>query len=159
MERERVKHVYKVLAYLIAVEVAVQAAAAVWFEAGLTVFIGQGGVLDKTLAESGEVPFIEVFGLVVHGLNGMFAIPALALILLICSFWAKVPGAVKAAGLVLLLVVLQVTFGIMGGNIPLMGAVHGINALLLFAAALYAARLKAAAQVPATREAQPAAHA
>lgn len=139
------KGVYKVLAYLIAIEVAVQASMVVWFEAGLGQYIGGGGVIDKTLAESGELPFPEFAGVIVHALNGMFAIPVLALLLLICSFWAKIPGAVKAAGLVVLLVALQITLGILGHDIPLAGAVHGINALLLFAAALYAARREAAA--------------
>ncbi|MFI7703135.1 hypothetical protein [Nonomuraea sp. NPDC049480] len=147
------KHVYKVLAYLVAIEVAVQAAMVVWFEAGLGKFIEGGGVVDKTLAESGEAPFPEFLGVIVHGINGMIAIPVLALLLLISSFWAKVPGAVKAAGLVLLLVVLQVTFGIVGHSISLVGAVHGLNALLLFTAALYAARRGAAGKAPAMPEA------
>jgi hypothetical protein len=148
------KHVYKVLAYLVAIEVAVQAAMVVWFEAGLGLFIEGGGVVDKALVENGEAPFPELLGVIVHAFNGMIAIPVIALLLLISSFWAKVPGAVKAAGLVLLLVVLQVTFGILGHSIPFVGLVHGLNALLLFATALYAARRVAAVKVPATPGAQ-----
>ncbi|MEV1174509.1 hypothetical protein [Nonomuraea sp. NPDC049784] len=143
------KQVYKVLAYLVAIEVAVQASMVVWFDAGLSKWIDGGGVADKTLVESGEAPFPEFLGVIIHGMNGMFVIPALALLLLISSFWAKVPGAVKAAGLVLLLVVLQVTFGLFGHDIPLVGAVHGINALLLFGSAIYAARRGAAVSAPA----------
>ncbi|GAA2413260.1 hypothetical protein [Nonomuraea africana] len=151
------KHVYKVLAYLVAIEVAVQAAMAVWGDAGLGKWISEGGVLDKSFSESGGTPFPEVAGLIGHALNGMFVIPAIALLLLISSFWAKVPGAVKAAGLVLLLVVLQVTFGVVGHSVPLVGAVHGLNALLLFTAALYAARRGAAVSPPVTTQPQPAA--
>jgi heme A synthase len=143
-----VKHVYKVLAYLVAIEVAVQAAVMVWGDAGMGKWVSEGGVLDKTLGESGEMPFPELIGLIIHGINGMIAIPVIALLLLISSFWAKVPGAVKAAGLVVLLVVLQVTFGILGHDIPLIGAVHGLNALLLFTSALYAARRGAAVRAP-----------
>jgi hypothetical protein len=146
------KSVYKVLAYLVAIEVAVQAAVMVWGDAGLGKWIGEGGVVDKTLAESGEAPFPEFVGLIIHGINGMIVIPVVALLLLISSFFAKVPGAVKAAGLVLLLVVLQVTFGIVGHSIPLVGAVHGLNALALFTAALYAARRGAAVKAPAMPE-------
>ncbi|MGP3964181.1 hypothetical protein ACTWPT_50295 [Nonomuraea sp. 3N208] len=142
------KHVYKVLAYLVAIEVAIQAAVMVWGDAGLGKWVEGGGVVDKTLAESGEAPFPEFIGLIIHGINGMIAIPVIALLLLITSFWAKVPGAVNAAGLVLLLVVLQVTFGIVGHSIPLVGAVHGLNALLLFTTALYAARRGAAVSAP-----------
>ncbi|TMR08652.1 hypothetical protein ETD86_46820 [Nonomuraea turkmeniaca] len=141
------RNVYKVLAYLVAIEVAVQAAVMVWGDAGMGKWIDEGGVLDKTLGESGEMPFPEFMGLIIHAFNGMIAIPVIALLLLISSFWAKVPGAGKAAGLVLLLVALQVTFGILGHNIPLVGAVHGLNALLLFTAALYAARRGAAVRV------------
>ncbi|MBE1593475.1 hypothetical protein ACFPOI_22670 [Nonomuraea angiospora] len=134
------KHVYKVLAYLVAIEVAVQASMVVWADAGLGLWVEGGGVVDKTLMESGEPPFAEGLGLMVHGMNGIFVIPVLALLLLISSFWAKLPGAVKAAGLVLLLVVLQIAFGLVGHSIPMVGLVHGLNALLLFTAALYAAR-------------------
>ncbi|MEV4110691.1 hypothetical protein [Nonomuraea sp. NPDC049695] len=142
------RQVYTVLAYLIAIEVAVQASMVVWFDAGLGKWVGEGGVIDKTLVESGQAPFPEFMGVVIHGMNGMFVIPPLALLLLITSFWAKVPGAVKAAGLVLVLVVLQVTFGLFGHDIPLVGAVHGINALLLFGSAIYAARRGAAVNGP-----------
>ncbi|MEV4581308.1 hypothetical protein AB0K16_49550 [Nonomuraea jabiensis] len=150
------KHVYKVLAYLVAIEVAVQASMVVWADAGLGLWVEGGGVVDKTLMESGETPFAEALGLMVHGMNGIFVIPVLALLLLISSFWAKLPGAVKAAGLVLLLVVLQITFGLLGHSIPLVGLVHGLNALLLFTAALYAARRGAAvspAAVPGSQHA------
>ena len=49
-----------------------------------------------------------------HGMNGMMVIPALALLLFISSFFAKVPRGVAFAGGVLALVVLQVTLGLMG---------------------------------------------
>ncbi|WP_188190339.1 hypothetical protein [Nonomuraea sp. SYSU D8015] len=153
------KNVYKVLAYLVMIEVAVQAAMVVWADAGFGKWIAEGGVADKTLAESGEAPFPEFLGLMIHGMNGMIVIPVIALLLLIASFWAKVPGAVKAAGLVLLLVVLQVTLGIVGHSIPMVGALHGLNALLLFTTALYAARRVAAAKAaPVTTAAQHAVH-
>lgn len=139
------KHVYKVLAVLVAIEVAVQSAAVVWGDAGLSKWVGEGGVLDNTFAESGGTPFPELAGMMVHAFNGMIAIPVLALLLLVSSFWAKAPGAVRAAALVLVLVVLQVAFGIAGHSVPVAGAVHGLNALLLFLAAVHAARRAGAA--------------
>ncbi|GAA2858677.1 hypothetical protein [Nonomuraea rubra] len=139
------RNVYKVLAYLVAILVAVQSAMAVWGDSGLNKWIAEGGVLDKSVSESGEAPFPEVLGLVVHGLNGKIVIPIVALLLLMSSFWAKVDGAVRAAALVLLLVVLQIGFGTFSGSLPLVGAVHGVNALLLFVVALHAARRPAAA--------------
>ncbi|MET7328247.1 hypothetical protein [Nonomuraea sp. NPDC005650] len=151
------EHVYKVLAYLVAIEVAVQASMVVWADAGLGLWVEGGGVVDKALMESGETPFAEALGLMIHGMNGIFVIPVLALLLLISSFWARLPGAVKAAGLVLLLVVLQIAFGLVGHSIPLVGLVHGLNALLLFTVALYAARRGAAASPAAVPGAQHAA--
>ncbi|GAA2292743.1 hypothetical protein GCM10010149_45580 [Nonomuraea roseoviolacea subsp. roseoviolacea] len=144
--------VYKVLAYLVAVEVAVQAAVMVFGDAGLGKWVGQGGVLDKTVLESEASPFPEVVGFMAHGINGMMVIPVIALLLLISSFFARVPGAVKAAGLVLLLVAVQVTLGLVGHDIPALGALHGLNALLLFSSALYAARRDRSAAVPVPAE-------
>jgi uncharacterized membrane protein YphA (DoxX/SURF4 family) len=131
--------VYKVLAYLVAIEVAVQAMALVFADAGMGKWVEQGGVLDKAVMESGGSPFPEVVGFMIHGINGMMVIPVIALLLLISSFFTKIPGAVKAAGLVVVLVAIQVTLGLVGHQIPAVGALHGLNALLLFSAAVYAA--------------------
>ncbi len=131
------RSVYKVLAFVIAAEVAIQAMAMVFAIAGLGKWVDEGGVLDKAVMENGEPPFAEGIGFFIHGMNGMMVIPALALILLIVSFFAKVPGGVKWAGAVFLLVVLQVTLGILGHSIPALGALHGLNALLLFSAAVH----------------------
>ncbi|MEU8268563.1 hypothetical protein AB0B89_15505 [Sphaerisporangium sp. NPDC049002] len=133
------KPVYKVLAYLVAVEVAVQAMAVVFADAGLKKWVEQGGVLDKAVIESDASAFPEIVGFVIHGINGTMVIPLIAVLLLISSFFTKVPGAVKAAGLVLLLVVVQVSLGVVAHDIPALGALHGLNALLLFGAAVYAA--------------------
>ncbi|GII64285.1 hypothetical protein Skr01_43700 [Sphaerisporangium krabiense] len=145
------KLAYKVMAYLIAVEVAVQAAMIVLADAGLSKYVEQGGVFDKATMESDASPFPEIVGFMIHGINGMMVIPVAALLLLIFSFFTKVPGAVKAAGLVLLLVVVQIALGILGHDVSALGAVHGLNALLLFATALYAARRDRAAQAVAAR--------
>ncbi|GLX10565.1 hypothetical protein [Microbispora sp. NBRC 16548] len=133
------KLVYKVLASLVAAEVAVQAMMVVLGDAGLFKYVEQGGVIDKASAESGGMEFPEFFAFVVHGINGMMVIPVIALLLLISSFFAKVPGAVKGAVLVILLVAVQVSLGLLGHEIPALGALHGLNALLLFSAAVHAA--------------------
>jgi hypothetical protein len=151
---------YKVLAYLVAAEVAVQAMAIVWGIAGLGRWVDGGGVFDKAVIESQGTPFPEVVGILVHGINGMFVIPALALLLLIVSFFTKVRGAIKWAVIVFVLVVVQGQLGELGHDFPLAGAVHGLNAMALFGVALYAGRrLRAAAAVgveqPETRTAAP----
>lgn len=130
---------YKVLAWLIAAEVMVQAAAIVYAIAGLGIWIDQdGGVLDKATMESEGTPFPEIVGFMIHGLNGQMIIPVLALILMIVSFFAKVPGGVKWAGFVLLAVVVQVLLGMFLHEVSALGMLHGINALILFGLAAMA---------------------
>jgi heme A synthase len=134
------KSVYRVLAYLIAIEVVVQAMAMVYAVAGLGKWVEDGGVMDKSVMESDATPFPEVAGFAVHGINGMMVVPLIALLLLVVSFFAKLPGAVKWAAVVLLLVALQITLGLVGHAVPALGALHGLNALLLFTAAIHTAR-------------------
>lgn len=134
------KHVYRVLAYLVAAEVMVQAMVMVFAVAGLGKWVETGGVLDKAVVENGQSPFPEIVGFAIHGMNGMMIIPGIALLLLISSFFAKIPGAVRWAALVLLLVVVQITLGLVGHAIPAVGGLHGLNALVLFTAAVYTAR-------------------
>lgn len=132
--------VYRVLAYLVAAEVAVQAMAVVFAVAGLGKWVQDGGVLDKAVMESEQSAFPEVVGFIIHGINGMMVIPLIALLLLICSFFARISGGVRWAGLVLLLVVVQINLGFLGHGVPALGALHGLNALVLFAAAIHTAR-------------------
>jgi len=135
---------YKVLAYLVAAEVAVQAMVMVWAIAGLGKWVDGGGVFDKSVIEgsieSGAMPFPEVFGILVHGINGTFVVPGISLLLLIVSFFTKVRGAIKWALIVFVLVVAQGQIGFLGHEFPLAGLLHGLNALALFGVALYAAR-------------------
>ncbi len=132
--------VYKVLAYVVAAEVVIQAMAIVFAIAGLNRWVDNGGVFDKAVADSRPASFSEGVGFAIHGINGTMVVPLLALLLLISSFFVKAPGAVNWAALVLLLVVVQVILGQFGRGIPAVGALHGLNAMLLFAAALYTAR-------------------
>ena len=131
---------YKVLAYIVAAEVAIQAMVMVWAIAGLGVWVDNGGVFDKSIMESGALPFTEVIGILVHGINGTFVVPAIALALLIVSFFTKVRGAIKWAVIVFVLVVVQGQIGFLGHEFPLAGALHGLNALALFTVALYTGR-------------------
>jgi hypothetical protein len=147
---------YKVLAYLVAAEVAVQAMVMAWFISGLIKWVLNGGVLDMSIEIEGAFP--EIFGILVHGINGFFVIPALALLLLIVSFFTKVRGAIKWAAIVLVLVAVQALLGAFGHDFTLAGALHGLNALALFAAALYAGRrLRAVAPAAVEHEQTPAA--
>ena len=88
---------YRVLAYLLALEVVVQAAAIAWAVFGLSTWIENGGVLDKAGMESDGTAFDGVLGFAIHGINGQMIVPAIALILFVVSFFARFPGAVAWA--------------------------------------------------------------
>jgi hypothetical protein len=144
---------YRIFSFAICALVALQAATHAWGSAGLDVYIAGGGVIDGS-AMDGPPAFPEIVGFMIHGMNGMFVIPTLALLLFIFSFFVKAPRAVAFAGGVLALVVVQVTLGLFGHSIPLLGFLHGVNALLLFTTALLAGlnvskrRVEAASAAP-----------
>jgi hypothetical protein len=134
------KSAYRVIAYIIAAEVAIQAAAVAYAIFGLGVWVDkEGGVLDKASMES-DLDFTGVIGFPIHGMNGMMLIPLIALIFLIVSFFARIPGGVKWAALVLLTVVVQVALGLFGHENANLGILHGLNALLLFSLAVMAGK-------------------
>ncbi|HEX2144337.1 MAG TPA: hypothetical protein VHG10_07510 [Glycomyces sp.] len=148
---------YRVLAYIIAIEVAIQAAVMVFAIAGLGIWVQEGGVFDKAVMESEEPPFPEVVGFMIHGINGMMIIPAIALLLLIASFFAKVRRGIVFALVIAALVVIQIYLGLFGHEAAVFGMLHGINALALFTVALWAGlRAKKPAGEPAVREHAPA---
>lgn len=132
---------YRVLAYAVAVLVGAQAAFHAWSSSGLGLFVAQGGVVDKAFMENtgGELPFPEIAGFMLHGMNGMVVIPVVALALLVVSFFTKARGLSIRAAIVLGLVALQVFLGLAGHSLSLAAMAHGFNALVLFAAALVAA--------------------
>ena len=131
---------YRILAIIIAAEVVVQAMMMVFAVAGLGKYITDGGVVDKAAMEDEDLKFTGAAGFMVHGINGMMIIPLLGLALLVVSFFAKVPGGVKLAAIVLGSIVVQVFAGILGHDAPYIGMIHGLNAFVLFSAAVYAAR-------------------
>jgi hypothetical protein len=133
------KTAYRILAYLIALEVLVQAGAIAYALAGLGTWIQHGGVLDKAAMESETTDFPGVVGFMVHGMNGMMITPVIALLLFIVSFFAHVRGGVQLAAIVLGAVAVQVTLGIFSHGMPWLAGVHGVLAVLLFGVALYAA--------------------
>lgn len=145
------RQTYKILAHTIAGLVAVQAAVMVFAVAGLGNWVMDGNSLTEATMES-EPDFTGAIGFMLHGMIGMMLIPLLALVLLIVSFFAKIPGGVKWAAIVLGLVVLQVFLGLMGHETAWSGLLHGLNALILFTVALGTGRMVSA---PAAGAASP----
>lgn len=133
------RQAYRVIAGLIALGVLVQAAAvaAGWF---------------MVIADSEEADVIinsdydGNIGHAIHGIVGFNLMPLLGLILLIVSFFAKIPGGVKWAGFTLLAIIVQVVLGLISFSIGGLGALHGLNAFVVFGVAAYAARRAALAE-------------
>lgn len=113
---------YRALAGLIAIGVVLQAA---WIALAWFIVIND--------AEGGAVFDENSDGNIGHALHsfGWLVIAVLALALLIVSFFAKIPGGVKWALIVVGVVVLQVALGIFSYELPAIGALHGINAFVL----------------------------
>jgi len=143
------KSTYRVLAQLIAIGVLLQAmtVALGWFM--VLKDVDDGAVFDKNTDFN--------FGQVAHGIIGMMVMPLLALLLLIVSFFAGIAGGVKWAAIVLGLVVLQIALAFAAWGAPVIGALHGANALALIAVAgmagKRAASQPAAAAAPTSTEA------
>ncbi len=131
---------YRFLAYAIDGLIMVQAAVMAWAIFGFGKYIDDGNSFSKSQMESSDWNFTEERGFMVHGINGQMLIPLVGLILLIVAFFAKVPGGTKWAGMLFGGIVVQVALGIFGHGLPLLGLLHGANALLLFWLAWKAAK-------------------
>lgn len=127
------KATYRVFAYLIALGVVAQAMSMALGAFTMIHDIDEGLVVDKNFDDFN-------FGQMMHGQVGMMVMPALAILFLIVSFFAKVPGGVKWAGITFLLVALQITLAFVAFGAPVVGALHGLNALALLSVAAYAGR-------------------
>lgn len=130
---------YKVLAFLIVGLVAVQAAAHAWASSGLVKYLIQGGTIDFESTEAPPVP--EFLGLMIHGMNGLYVIPAVAITLLIVALLTRSTRAIIWAGVIVGLVALQITLGLLGHETTALALLHGLNAIVLAGAALAAGLL------------------
>jgi hypothetical protein len=135
---------YRILADIIAIGVAVQAMVMVFAVAGLFHWINdQGGSVDAAVVDSWEddhPTFQGAIGVPLHQMIGTFVIPLVALALLVVAFFAAVDGGMNWAAIIVVSVIVQVAAGISAGDAPWIGLVHGLNAFVLFSAAIVAAR-------------------
>lgn len=122
---------YRYLAYAIPVLVAVQAAAIAFAFFGLSHWIDDGNQLTKASMESDSTNFTGVVGFMIHGMVGEMLIPLVAIVLLVVSFIAKVPGGSKWAAFIVLDIVLQIALAFTAFGAPVVGMLHGLNALFL----------------------------
>lgn len=156
---------YRILAYTIAALVVVQAFAIAWGFFGLSDWISNdNGVLNKqTLENAGEggMLYSAELGFAIHMFFvGTILIPLASLVLLATSFFAKVPGGVVWAAVIVGLVVLQVFVlpALSRAIDPSLGGLHGLNAMVIFAVAVMAGKRvsKRVAAAPARAETVPA---
>lgn len=130
--------VYLWLARIITLLVVIQAMTIAWAYFGLNQYLlDDGGTLDKAALESETLDFPGAAGLDLHSIAGERVLPVLALLLVIVAFFAKVPKGVVIALVIFGLVILQVVVSKIG-NAEL-GLIHGLNAFLIFGAAMAAA--------------------
>jgi hypothetical protein len=126
------KTAYRVLAYLVATGVFVQAAAIAfaWF----TVLneLEDGAVIGSDYEGN--------FGHSLHGTVGTMVLPLLVIALLIVSFFAKFTGAVRYALIIFGLLLLQIGLAFAAFAAPVVGFLHGANALALLGVAMTAAQ-------------------
>src|SRR5215207_5044001 len=123
---------YRILAHLVALGVVIQAAAVAFGVFGVWNAVDVGLVIDDSYEGNA--------GLAIHSIVGMMVMPALGLLLLITSFFAKVRFGIRWALLVLAAIVVQFLLGGFAFDIPGLGALHGINALVIFSLAIAAGR-------------------
>ena len=135
------RNVYRVLAFLLAVEVLIQAMAIAYAIAGLGKWVeDDGGVLNKQVLDSESADFPGTGGFATHFINGTLIIPILVLLLLIVSFFAKVPGAVRNAAILFGMVALQIFLGIFSHVVPFVVVLHVLNGFGILAMAITAGR-------------------
>lgn len=134
---------YLNLARILAVLVIVQAMTIGFAVSGMFHWIEEkGGALDAGVLESwDQTPptFTGSVGHFIHAfINGQIVLPLVALLLLIVSFFAKVPKGVTIAVAIIVLVALQILTGLEAAHMPYLGLWHGLGAFLIFAAAMAA---------------------
>ena len=144
---------YLFFARFISVLIVVQAMAIVITVAGLFHWIDGGATLDKSVVDGWDdnpPDFQGSIGAFFHFfLVGMVLIPLSGLILLIVSFFAKIPHGVAIAAAIVVSIIVQYASAVISSSAPYVGLIHGLNAFILLGLTLAAA--KAAKEAPATQ--------
>lgn len=130
------KQLYRGLAYLIAAGVVLQAAAIAYAVFGMFEWVSAGGTIDKSLIESESPKIGGIAGFNLHQLVGVSFLPLLALLFLISSFFARIPGGIRWGLIVFATTLAQSLLGILAHENSAVGWLHGATALILFTCAL-----------------------
>jgi hypothetical protein len=130
------KQIYRALAYLIAAGVVVQAAAIAYAVFRMFEWVAAGGTIDKALIESDNPQIGGIAGFNLHQLVGVTILPLLALLFLISSFFARIPGGIRWALILFAATLVQSLIGIYAHHSSAVGWLHGAMALILFTVAV-----------------------
>lgn len=140
---------YLIVARLISVLIVVQAMAIVFVVAGLFHWIDGGATLDKSVVDGWEdnpPTFQGSLGAFIHFfLVGVVLIPLSGLVLLVVSFFAKIPRGVALAAAIVVSIIVQYLAAVIADSAPWVGLIHGLNAFILLGLTLVAAKAATAA--------------
>jgi hypothetical protein len=132
------KATYRVLCYLVPVLVALQAMFIALGVFGLGAWVEDDNNFTKSVLENDSSSVTGSIGFALHNF-GAIALALVALVLLIVSFFAKIEGGVRWAVLVFADVLLQWVLAFVSFGVWAVGALHGLNAFVLFGLAMAAA--------------------
>lgn len=142
------RQAYRILNYLLSLEVLIQAAVIAWYAFGVAKYADDNGSISHHQIEDGG--FNGHAGATIHAVNGFMIIPLIALVLLVVSFYARVPGGVRLAVITFVLVVLQAyVLPPLAEKAPAVGVLHGAVALGILALSIVSARKAGEAEQPA----------
>ena len=137
---------FRILNYVISLEVMIQAAMIAWAVFGLGKYLDDGGVVNKDKLDGDTTLFDGELGFAIHGINGAMLIPLLGLVLLIVAFFAKIPGGVRFAAILFVLILVQAfVLPILADGAPFVGMLHGINALAILGMSIAGGKMGAQA--------------
>jgi hypothetical protein len=135
-----VRQAYRILNYLLSLEVLIQAAVIAWFAFGVSKYADDHGSISHDKLEDGG--FNGSAGLAIHAVNGFMIVPLIALALLVVSFFARIPGGVRLAVITFAMVVVQAfVLPALSESAPAVGMLHGALALGILAVSIVGARM------------------
>ena len=150
------KKAFRILNYVISAEVLIQAAMIAWAVFGLSKYIDDGHVVNKDKIDGDTTLFDGEYGFAIHAINGMALIPLLGLALLIVAFLAKIPGGVRFAAILFVLILVQAyLLPALAEGAPFVGMLHGAVALIILGMSVTGGKMGAAATAPDPRVTPP----
>lgn len=129
------KVTYRILTYLIASGVVLQAASIAFGFFGIGRWVVAGNTLDRHTFLHTTTELGGYTGLAIHYVVGQVIMPLLGLALFSLSFFTRVRHATTWAGALVVSIIVQLLLGLAAFHQAPAGAVHGFLAIVIFAVA------------------------